>query len=52
MRWEVWKEHLKGFLAGNFYKLDTEVNAVIDKIEVVTLNFSEEEIGSISKAAL
>jgi len=43
---------LKSFLAGNFCKLDTEVEAVIDRTEVVTPNFSEEEIGSISEAAL
>jgi len=49
---ECWIEHLKGFLAGNLCKVDTEVDAVIDKTEVVTPNFSEEEIGSISEAAL
>jgi hypothetical protein len=35
---------LKGFLTGNFCKVVTEVEAVIDKIEVVTPNFSEEKI--------
>jgi len=32
--------------------VDTEVEAVIDKTEVVSPNFLEEEIGSISEAAL
>jgi hypothetical protein len=43
---------LKGFLAGNLCKVDTEVKVVINKTEVVTPNFSEEEIGSISEASL
>jgi hypothetical protein len=33
-------------------KVDTEVKAVIDRTEVVTPDFLEEEIGSISEAAL
>ena len=41
-------EHLKGILAGNLCKVVTEVEAVI----FLTQNFSEEEIGSISEAAL
>jgi hypothetical protein len=43
---------LKGFLAGHLCKMDTEVEPVINKTEVVTPNFPEEEIGSISDAAL
>jgi hypothetical protein len=43
---------LKGFLAGNICKVDTEVEDLIDRTEVVTIDFSEEEIGSISEAAL
>jgi len=39
---------LRGVLAGNFVKTET----VIDKTEVVTPNFSEEEIRSISEAGL
>jgi hypothetical protein len=45
MRREFRIEHLKGFLAGNLYKVDTEVEAVIEMTEVVTPDFSEEEIG-------
>ena len=45
-------EHLKVFPAGNFCKMDTAIEAVIDWTEVVTPNFSEEEIGSTSEAAL
>ena len=52
MQQEFCIEHLKGFLAGNLFTLDTEVEVLIDKAEVVTPNFSEEEIGSISEAAL
>ena len=52
MRREFWIEHLKDFLTRNLYKVDTEVEAVIDKTEVVTPNFSKVEIGSISEAAL
>ena len=38
---------MKGFLAGNFFEVDTEVEDVIVKIEVETPNFTEEEISSI-----
>jgi len=52
MRREFLIEHLKGFLAGNLCKVDTEVEAVTDRTKVVTPNFSEEEIGSILEATL
>ena len=51
-RREFYKENLKSFLGGNLCKVDTEVEAVIDKTEVVTPHFSKEEIGLISEAAL
>jgi len=47
MRRKFWIKHLKGFFAGNLCKVDTEVEAVVDKIEVLTPNFSGKEIGSI-----
>ena len=42
----------RGFRAGNLREVDTEVEAVIDRTEVVIPDWSEEEIGSISEAAL
>ena len=44
-------EHLKGFLAGNLCKVDTGIEAVIDRTEVVTPNFSEEEMKLISETS-
>ena len=52
MRQEFRRKHLKSFLAGNMRKVDTEVEAVINRTEVVTPNISEGEIGSILEAAL
>jgi len=37
------REHLKSFLAGNFFKTDTQVEAVIGKVELITPTFSQLE---------
>jgi len=52
IRREFWIEHLNSFIAENFCKVDTEVKAVIDRTQVVTPDFAEEEVQSISEAAL
>jgi hypothetical protein len=44
-------EHLKSFLAGNFFKLDTDVDVLIDEAKCVTPTFSELEMESISESA-
>jgi len=48
---ELWMEHLKGFLAGNLFKVDNDVEVFIGEAKYVTPTFLELEIESISESA-